>query len=347
MIEPLVAEWACQEVKPAKAWRAAAASLWSVGETDPDGEIMQRITDGVVGPVLRGGIAALGNFDGFHAGHQAVVGHALAWARVEGRPALVVTFDPHPARLFRPDLPPFQLTRLDQKLELLAAFEVDATVVLRFDHAFAALSGAAFVGDWLAARLGLTGVVTGEDFTFGRGREGDVASLARLGAAHGIVAATVAPVRDVDAMIISSTRVREALRRGDCQAAARLLTRPFAIRGLVEHGDKRGRSLGVPTANMALGDYVRPAYGVYAVRARLADGRTVDGVANLGVRPMFAPPKEGLETHLFDWSGDLYDQEMTVELHHFIRPEWALDGIEALKRQIAADSQAARALLAR
>ena len=309
---------------------------------------MERFLDGgTLPPHLRRGVVALGNFDGFHRGHQAVVGRAIQLARAEGRPALVATFDPHPARLFKPELAPFALTTLDQKMRLLADFGVDATVVLRFDRAFAALGPEAFVTDWLIGHLGIAGVVTGHDFTFGKARAGDTADLARFGAAYGFTAEAIGAVRESDGEIISSTHIRKLLRAGDPGGAARLLTRPFTIEGTVEHGDKRGRSIGFPTANLALGDYVRPAYGVYAVRVRLADGRMVDGVANLGVRPMFDPPKELLETYLFDWSGDLYGQSIAVELHHFLRPEWKLDGLEALKRQIDADCAEARRLLAR
>lgn len=295
----------------------------------------------------RGGIAALGNFDGFHLGHQAVVGRARDLARAQGRPAIVVTFDPHPARLFRPELPPFMLTSIPQRLALFDAFGMDASVVLRFDHDFAALSADAFVEEWLIRRLGLAGVVTGEDFTFGKGRSGDVARLAQLGAVHGFSAEAVAPVCSPDGGVVSSTRIREALKAGDPPTATRLMTRPFAIEGVVEHGDKRGRTIDFPTANLTLGDYLRPAYGVYAVRVRLADGRRLDGVANLGVRPMFDPPKELLETYLFDFSGDLYGQTMVVELHHFLRPEWKLAGLDALKEQIAKDTNNARQVLAR
>lgn len=294
---------------------------------------------------LRGGIAALGNFDGFHRGHQAVFGRAIERARAEGRPALVVTFAPHPARLFKPELPPFALTSIAQRLDLFEAFGVDATLVINFDTALAALSGEAFVAEWLARRLGLAGAITGEDFTYGKGRSGTTAELALLGRAHGFVAEAIAPVGDGDGEIISSSRIREALKAGDPETATRLLTRPFAIQGLVEHGAKLGRTLAFPTANIALGDYLRPAYGVYAVRVALPDGRRFDGVANLGIRPMFEPPKELLEVYLFDFAGDLYGQQLSVELHHFLRPEWKLDGLDALKAQIARDCDSARAKL--
>ncbi|UAJ10339.1 bifunctional riboflavin kinase/FAD synthetase [Polymorphobacter megasporae] len=306
---------------------------------------MERIFSGAVPRHLRGGVVALGNFDGFHRGHQAVVGHALDRARAEGRPALVATFDPHPAALFRPDLPPFALTTTPQKLDLFEAFGIDAAVVIGFDRALAAHSAEAFVGDQLASQIGAGVVVSGADFTFGVRRSGDTAALARIGAGHGIAADVVAAVGDGGG-IVSSSRIRDHLRAADPAAAAALLTRPFTIRGVVEHGAKLGRTLGFPTANLALGGYLRPAYGVYAVRVRLDDGSVIDGVANLGIRPMIEPPLELLEVNLFDWSGDLYGRTIEVELHVFLRPEWKLDGLDALTRQIAADCVAARAALA-
>ena len=299
-----------------------------------------------VASAMRGGVVALGNFDGFHAGHQAVVGRALARARAEGRPALVATFDPHPAKLFRPDAPPFALTRLDQKLDLFAGFGIDATVVIPFNAALAALTADQFVADWLHARIGAGVAVSGADFTFGTKRSGNTALLAELGQGHGFAAEVVHAVSDSGG-VISSTRIREALRDGEVAAATALLTRPYSIRGEVQHGAKLGRTLGFPTANMVLGAYLRPRSGVYAVRARLGDGSHVDGVANLGIRPMIEPVVELLETFLFDWAGDLYGQTIDIELVEFLRPEWKLDGLDALKAQIAVDSDNARAALAR
>ncbi len=293
---------------------------------------------------LRGGAAALGNFDGVHLGHQAVIGAAIAAARAEGRPALVATFDPHPARFFRPDLPPFALTTKAQKLELLSGLGVDAITVIPFNAELAAMSAEAFCRDWLAGRLGVAHVTTGEDFTFGKGRSGTVASLRELGAVHGFSAHAVHPVES-DGAVVSSTRIRAALREGKVDEAARLLTRPFALRAAVIHGDKRGRTIGIPTANQDLGSYVRPRYGVYAVRVRLPDGSMATGVANLGVRPMFEPPKELLETWIFDWSGDLYGAEIEVELAHWLRPELRFGSLEELRGQITSDAEKARALL--
>ena len=307
---------------------------------------MRRLTlDQPIPDDLKGAIVALGNFDGFHLGHQAVVGRAVQKAAHERRPAIVATFDPHPVRFFRPDAPPFRLTTLDQRQELFAQAGADAMLVFAFDAALAATTAEDFVGVILAETIGAAGVVTGEDFTFGKGRGGNAVTLRALCETRHLSAETVSPL-SLDTEIISSSRIREALRAGKPHEATRLLTRPFAIRGAVIHGDKRGRELGWPTANLELGTYVRPAYGIYAVRARLPDGREVDGVASLGIRPMFDPPKELLEVHLFDFADDLYGQEIEVALHHYLRPEAAFDGLEALKAQIAADAEAARAALA-
>ncbi len=307
---------------------------------------MERIDNGARVPdAWRGGVVALGNFDGFHLGHQAVVGRALSRARAEGRPALVATFDPHPARLFRPDAPPFALTTMAQRLDLFAAFGIDATVVLPFDRVLAAESAEGFCTRWLVERIGVRAVVSGGDFTFGQARSGDVASLAAFGRVHGFDAEVVAPVSDGSGPV-SSTRIREALRGADPSSAAALLTRPYTIRSRVEHGAKLGRTLGFPTANLDMGPYLRPAYGVYAVRVRLPDGTRRDGVANLGVRPMIDPPRELLEAWLFDFDGDLYGQEIAVELVAYLRPEAKLDGLDALTRQVHADAAAAQVALA-
>jgi riboflavin kinase / FMN adenylyltransferase len=302
---------------------------------------MERLEGGAAVPArARGAIVALGNFDGFHLGHQAVVGRAVERARAEGRPAIVATFDPHPVRHFKPDLPPFRLTTLGQRERLFAAAGADAMLVFRFDAAMAAVSAEAFVAEWLAERIGAAGVVTGEDFTFGHRRGGNVAVLRRLAPAHGLSVDSVGPVMDGGAPI-SSSRVRDALRVGDCVEAARLLTRPFAIEGIVEHGDKRGRLLGYPTANLSMGKYLRPRFGIYAVRGRLPDG-VFGGVANLGIRPTFDPPKELLEPYFFDFAGDLYGRRIEVELIAHLRDEARFDSLEALKAQMQRDEEAAR-----
>ncbi|GAO40378.1 riboflavin biosynthesis protein RibF [Sphingomonas changbaiensis NBRC 104936] len=306
---------------------------------------MERLDGGSAVPAsLRGGVVALGNFDGFHLGHQAVAGRAIARARAEGRPALVATFDPHPVRFFQPDAPPFRLTTLDQRQRLFAAAGADAMVVFHFDAALAGLSAEAFVAERLVGLIGAAGVVTGEDFTFGKGRSGDAAVLAELAARDGLFAEAVAPVA-LDGEPVSSSRIREALQAGDCATAERLLTRPFAIEGVVQHGAKLGRTIGYPTANIDLDRYLRPRYGVYAVRGRLPDGRVMDGAANLGIRPSFDPPKELLEPYFFGDPGDLYGQTIEVELHRWLRPEEKFDSLDALKAQIERDCAEAQRLL--
>ncbi|WP_066799270.1 bifunctional riboflavin kinase/FAD synthetase [Sphingomonas soli] len=307
---------------------------------------MERLDGGSAVPAqFRGGIVALGNFDGFHLGHQAVVGRAVAQARAQGRPALVGTFDPHPKRYFQPQTEWFRLTSMDQRAALLADAGVDAMLVFPFDASLAALSARDFAVERLSERIGAAGVVTGGDFTFGKGRSGDVATLARLGDELGFVAETVPPVMQ-GGWVVSSSRIREHLRSGQPREAAALLTRPFAIRGVVEKGAQLGRTLDYPTANMRLANYLRPAYGIYAVRGTLADGRVLDGVANLGIRPSFEPPEELLESFFFDFSGDLYGQTIEVQLIDYLRPEAKFDDLATLKAQMDLDAARARELLA-
>ncbi|KQM90440.1 riboflavin biosynthesis protein RibF [Sphingomonas sp. Leaf22] len=308
---------------------------------------MQRLDGGAAIPAaMRGGIVALGNFDGFHAGHQAVVARVVARARAEGRPAIVATFDPHPRRYFQPHLPPFRLTNLDQRERLFAAAGADAMLVFAFDAALAGLSAEAFAAERLAAMTGAAGVVTGTDFTFGKGRGGTVGVLRALGEQYGFVAETVAPVGDGQA-VVSSSRIRDCLREGRPREAAAMLTRPFAVEGVVEPGAQLGRQLGYPTANLSMGKYLRPAYGIYAVTGRLPDGRVLQGAANLGIRPTIAgEPIELLEPYFFDFSGDLYGQVIEVALIEFLRAEAKFESLDALKVQMAADCERARAVLA-
>lgn len=294
---------------------------------------------------LRGAIIALGNFDGFHAGHQAVAGEAIRWAREEGRPAIVATFDPHPVQFFKPDVAPFRLTTLEQRQELYLAAGATAMLVFHFDAELAGTSAQDYVADILGARLGAAGVVTGEDFTFGKARGGNVGILRDVGAAQGIRTRIVGPV-EAGGETVSSSRIRDALRKGDPQEAARLLTRPFAIRGIVQHGDKVGRTIGYPTANLSVESYLRPKFGVYAVTGRiLATGQMLKGAANIGIRPQFTPPKELLEPYFFDFQGDLYGQEVEVAFHHFLRGEAAFDSLDALIDQIERDCTQAAELL--
>ena len=307
---------------------------------------MQRLTlTSGIPDKLRASIVALGNFDGFHLGHQAVVGRAIQRGFHERRPVIVATFDPHPVRFFKPDLPPFRLTTLDQREALFAHAGADAMLVFEFNEALRSTSAEDFVTELLAKRIGAAGVVTGDDFTFGKARGGNAELLRTLGEQHGVVAETVAPVL-LEGERISSGRIREALEAGDTATATHLLSRDFAIEGVVQRGDARGRELGYPTANLALGDYQRPKYGIYAVRVTLDDGSEHPGVASLGVRPTFDPPQELLEAHLLDFDGDLYGRRIEVALHGFIRDEKKFDGIDALVAEMRDDEAQARKLLA-
>ena len=294
---------------------------------------------------LRGAVIALGNFDGFHLGHQAVAGEAVRWARAMGRPAIIATFDPHPVRHFKPDAAPFRLTTLDQREALFKDAGADAMLVFAFDGTLAGTTADSFVRDLLVGRLGAAAVVTGEDFTFGKARGGNIQVLRDVGAEVGLQTRAVGPVL-LDGEVVSSSRIREALIAGDPQEAARLLTRPFAIKGPVQHGDKVGRTINFPTANLDIGSYLRPRYGIYAVTGHLPDGRMLKGAANIGIRPTFDPPKELLEPHFFDFSGDLYGQEIEVAFHHFLRGEAKFDSLDALVEQMGRDCDEAKRLLA-
>jgi len=307
---------------------------------------MQRLTlAGGIPDSLKGSVLALGNFDGFHLGHQAVVSRAVARAFHERRPVIVATFDPHPVRFFKPDLPPFRLTNLDQREALFAHAGADAMLVFEFNEQLRSTSAEDFVNELVARRIGAAGVVTGDDFGFGKRRSGNVDVLKTLAAAHGIAAEAVAPVV-LDGVRVSSGRIREALVAGDIPTATHLLTRDFTVQGVVERGDARGRQLGYPTANLALSDYQRPKYGIYAVRVTLEDGSEHPGVASLGVRPTFEPPQELLEAHLFDFDGDLYGRKIDVALHAFIREERKFDSVDALVEEMHEDEMRARQLLA-
>ncbi|MDP2763408.1 MAG: bifunctional riboflavin kinase/FAD synthetase [Brevundimonas sp.] len=294
---------------------------------------------------LRGAAVAIGAFDGVHRGHQAVIAQARAAADRLGAPLAVVSFDPHPRRWFQPEAAPFRLMTPGQMARAMTPLGVDRLYLLPFDAAMAAMSDEAFAREVLAGGLGIAHAAVGFDFTYGKGRTGSPEGLRRHGESLGFGVTVVDRVDDPDGLKLSSSGVREALKAGDMDRAGAILGRPFAIEGEVIHGDKRGRTIGVPTANIAMGDYMRPAYGVYAVRTRLPDGRVIDGVANLGVRPMFEIDQPLLEVWLFDFDGDLYGQTVETELVAWLRGEMAFDGLDALKIQIDADAAAARAAL--
>lgn len=294
-------------------------------------------------PALRGAVAAIGNFDGVHLGHRALIQAAKTEAENTAKPLVVMTFEPHPRRFFLPSAPPFRLDALETKARILEGLGVNATLALPFTAELASQSPQDFVDHILARDLGLSHVVVGYDFTFGKARAGDTAMLRELGAGHNI-GVTVVQAQG-DAEVYSSTRVRRLLEAGDVANANRILGRPWEIVGIVEHGDKRGRELGYPTANVALTDFQVPKFGIYAVRC-VIDGERHDGVASLGIRPTFAGQTDvKLEVYLFDFSGDLYGRSLRVEFHCFLRPEAKFEGVEALKVQIAADVEAAKALL--
>ncbi|MDP2331264.1 MAG: bifunctional riboflavin kinase/FAD synthetase [Reyranella sp.] len=292
----------------------------------------------------QGGVVALGNFDGVHRGHQALLADAGKHAKALGAPLVALTFEPHPRRFFVPDTGPFRLTLAPAKLRLLAQHGVQAVLAQRFDATFAALSADAFIEDVLLKGLGARHVVCGYDFTFGARRGGNVERLRAEGKARGFGVTVLEPVMR-EGEIYSSTRIREALRAGWASEAAELLGHSWEIEGTVELGDQRGRTIGFPTANVALGEHLRPRFGVYAVRV-FVDGTWRNAVANLGRRPTFGKLQENFEIHLFDFSDDLYGQTLRVALVDFIRPEMKFAGLDQLKAQIAADGQAAKAILA-
>ena len=299
-------------------------------------------------PDALGAATAIGNFDGVHLGHQAVIGAAVAKARALGVPAAVLTFEPHPRMLFRPDSEPFRLTPLRPKAHAIEAIGVDILVVLAFDRALSEKSAEAFVDEVLVRGMQVSHVVVGADFVFGHDRLGTVARLTELGTKSGFGVTALTPVAGPDGVVHSSTAVRQALKAGEPRRAAALLGRAWEIEGRVEHGDARGRQLGFPTANLALGDYLRPAFGVYAVEAGIDLGASTawhPGVANLGRRPTVAGTVERLEVHLFDFDEDLYGRHLRVRLIEFLRPEKKFDGLGALRAQIAEDSARARAIL--
>lgn len=294
---------------------------------------------------IRGGVVALGNFDGVHRGHQAVIGKALDLARGWGVPAGVMTFEPHPRSVFAPDQPPFRLTPFRIKARLIEALNVDFLLMQHFDKAFAAHSAEEFIRQVLIEGLGVRAVVVGYDFCFGKARGGNVALLR---AQPDFETIAIDAQAAADGQAFSSNMIRQALQEGRPELAADILGRPWEIEGRVETGDQRGRTIGFPTANLHLHDYLRPAIGVYAVRAGIDQGSDTvwhDGVANLGRRPTFDKQDVILEAHLFDFGGDLYGRHLRVALAGYIRPERKFDGLSALKAQIAHDCETARSIL--
>ena len=292
----------------------------------------------------RGASVALGNFDGVHIGHAEVLRTAHA-ARPDA-PRAVLTFEPHPHTFFRPQDPPFRLTLSSERAAALAALGVEILYELPFNTDFSHITGEQFIAGVLHAGLGAAHLACGPDFAFGHRRSGDITLLTRRAQELGMGLTIVPPVGDAQGPI-SSTRIRRLLQEGYPERATLLLGRAHTIRGEVVHGDARGRTIGFPTANIQLGAHLEPARGVYAVTARLPDGGVVKGVANLGQRPTVGGTESRLEVHLFDFSGDLYGQELAVALHAFIREEQKFESFDALKAQIARDAHEARTLLDR
>ncbi|HEV7255835.1 MAG TPA: bifunctional riboflavin kinase/FAD synthetase [Mesorhizobium sp.] len=300
-----------------------------------------------VPPELKGGVTAIGNFDGVHRGHQAVLGDALTQARVRGAPALVLTFEPHPRRHFRPDEPHFALTPAPLKARLLDALGFDAVVEQNFGPDLAQMEAARFVRSLLVDQLVLSCAVTGFDFHFGQGRAGTPSFLAEASRALGFDVRQVPAFRDEGGEIVSSSRIRALLGEGEVVEAAGLLGYRWLVEGTVEGGRRLGRTLGYPTANMRLPEGTMLKHGIYAVRFRRADGSLYDGVASFGRRPTVE--EEGaplLETYLFDFSGDLYGEKASVSFFGFLRSEAKFENLDALMAQMRRDEADARALLA-
>lgn len=303
------------------------------------------------GVLETGGLCcAIGNFDGVHKGHQALIGKARSAARARGLPLAVICFSPHPRRYFQPDQPPFLLMDTHTKLKMLAEQQVDMVIEITFDAKLQMMGPEEFVRDVLHQALDVRHLFAGADFAFGKGRSGTMELLQEYGQPLGMAVEALSLILDEGADIITSTAIRTALQTPDLELAAALLGRVPILSGIVAEGDKRGRQLNFPTANIALQDCMAPAFGVYAIKAGLEreDGseRMLAGVANIGRRPTVNDRGILAEAHLFDFAEDIYGQRLNLYLHRFIRPEQKFDGLEALTAQIAKDVAHARDILA-
>jgi riboflavin kinase / FMN adenylyltransferase len=294
--------------------------------------------------IPRGAVVAMGNFDGVHLGHRAVIGAALRMARAHGRPAFAVTFEPHPRSFFSPNSPQFRLTTENNKLRLLAGTGLSGAVVMTFDKVRAGTSAQDFIHHDLIERLGISGIAVGYDFHFGKGRTGSPSLLVAEAPRLGIEVDVQAHV-DIDERPVSSTAIRMALTEGQIADATAMLGGPWFVTGEVIHGEKRGRDLGFPTANIRLDKNCELKHGIYAVRVGRGSER-FDGVASFGRRPTFDNGAPLLEVYLFDFKGDLYGAELDVAFISFIRPELKFDSVEALVKRMNEDSARARADLA-
>lgn len=295
----------------------------------------------------RGAAIAMGNFDGLHCGHRAVIDSARTAAKTLHAPLGVAVFNPHPKQFFAPGAPAEHLQSDAARARMLDALGVDLLYRLPFERSMSLMDDRAFVRDVLVDGLGIRHVSVGADFHYGRNRVGDAASLRAFGDEYGFGVAIV-DLFGENGEKYSSTAVRRALKAGDVHTAAHILGRPWSMEGLVLRGDQRGRTIGVPTANLALDDYVRPRFGVYAGHGRIdGKGPALPGVINIGKRPTVGGEEERLEIHLFDFAGDLYGRMLEVTLEHFLRDEKKFASLDALKEQIAKDMDQARALLQR
>ncbi len=297
------------------------------------------------GPDTRGSVLVLGNFACVHRGHRALLSDAKRIADERQAPLAVMVFEPHPQEFFRPDSGPLRIESFRTRAQEFEAIGVDILIALPFDAHLASMSAQHFVLDVLIGRLSVSHLVVGRDFRFGKGRSGDIAVLSYMGEMEGFGVSAYEPVVAQGAEKISSSAIRAALKAGKPEEAARLLGHWWSVDGHVAHGDQRGRTIGFPTANLKLTDIFPPAFGVYAVRAILEDGSRHDAVANFGMRPTVGGTAPQLEVHLFDFAGDLYGQLINVEFIAYIRPEQKFAGLDALKAQIAKDSDQARKLL--
>jgi len=293
----------------------------------------------------KGAAVALGNFDGVHLGHRALLLEAKRLASELKRPFGALVFEPYPREFFRPNDEPFRLTTFRAKARLLSDVGVEILFVLTFDAQMASMSAQDFVHEVLVRELAATHVVVGKDFRFGKGRGGDVVVLGYMGEMEGFGTTVFAPVIAEGSVKISSSDIRVALKAGKPDEAARLLGHWWRVEGHVAQGEKRGRGLGFPTANLKLEHTLLPAFGIYAVRAHLPDGRVFDGAASFGIRPTFALESPLLEVHLFDFSGDLYGALIAVEFIAYLRPEKKFETLDALKAQIAQDCDDAKRIL--
>lgn len=312
------------------------------------------IVKGVAAPVeARGAVMAIGNFDGVHIGHQQVIGLAKQLAKTKNCRSGVLSFEPHPVQVFRPDTDPFRLTPQAARTRRLAEIGVDIHVIVPFSREFAAKTPEQFVQEILVDGLAISHVVVGHDFHYGHDRLGTIETLQQAAIQNGFGLSVLDEVADEGGGPISSSAARAALKAANPREAATILGRPWEIESVVQYGDQRGRELGYPTANMVLGDHLRPAFGIYAVETAIASaddpndwGPWLPGVANLGIRPMYRSEEPLLEVFLFDFDQDIYDRTLRVRLIEHLRPEMAFDSVDELIAQMDRDSEKSKAILA-